>query len=316
MKIVIIGSGISGLIMYRLISSLNPKIYDAKKIKTALQNHQTLLRIRDPELSSILGCDLKEIKVDKNIYYRFDITNKCNIKINNLYSLKVCGELNNKSIQNTDTCKRYLIENFNLIEQKINSSYELFNIKDKELFFRTDKGIKKVKYDYCISTIPLPILLNIINYKIESKFEHKAIYTLKCKLNIKSNVYQTIYIPEFRYPVYRASLHGDTLIMESLLPINDKCKEFCLDLFGLNNNFLKQEKEYYSEFGKLISIDDEERLATICMLTNEYNIFSLGRFAIWKSIRIDNVIKDAKQIKKMILSRNKYFFNKLAGEIK
>jgi len=53
-------------------------------------------------------------------------------------------------------------------------------------------------------------------------------------------------------------------------------------------------------YGKLVSIDDDIRKAIIMELTDKYRIYSLGRFAVWKNVRTDDLISDLKRIKEMI----------------
>jgi hypothetical protein len=53
--------------------------------------------------------------------------------------------------------------------------------------------------------------------------------------------------------------------------------------------------------GKIEAINDDERKALLLELTDKFNIYSLGRYAIWKdSVGADAVAHDLERIYQMI----------------
>ena len=52
----------------------------------------------------------------------------------------------------------------------------------------------------------------------------------------------------------------------------------------------------------LVGEDEQKRRMVISKLTSNYNVYSLGRFATWRNILLDDVLNDIYQIKKLIES--------------
>jgi hypothetical protein len=53
-------------------------------------------------------------------------------------------------------------------------------------------------------------------------------------------------------------------------------------------------------FGKIIDLPRRTREALLYELTREYNVFSLGRFATWRNILLDDVVNDIHVLDKLI----------------
>ena len=101
--------------------------------------------------------------------------------------------------------------------------------------------------------------------------------------------------------VYRASISGDILIIESMNELDSNDRYFVFESFGLltieNTHVLKDHKQ---ERGKIGAIDEKIRKKIILDLTLKHNIFSLGRFATWRNIVLDDVYNDILVIKRLI----------------
>ena len=54
--------------------------------------------------------------------------------------------------------------------------------------------------------------------------------------------------------------------------------------------------------GKIVKMNDSIRKNFILQATLRYNIYSLGRLAIWKNIVLDDMYKDMLKIKKLMNS--------------
>ena len=57
-------------------------------------------------------------------------------------------------------------------------------------------------------------------------------------------------------------------------------------------------------------IDDKIRKDFIYTLTEKYNIFSVGRFATWRQLLLDDVVNDISVIERLIASNSNYNFRK------
>ncbi|MEE8113176.1 MAG: hypothetical protein V3T23_02360, partial [Nitrososphaerales archaeon] len=84
------------------------------------------------------------------------------------------------------------------------------NPMEKHLVIRADDGIDDVCYSYdrLVSTMPLPILLRMLNMKFEHKFVADKIYSWRYMLNqdIAVDAYQIVNVTALSHSPYRASL--------------------------------------------------------------------------------------------------------------
>ena len=56
------------------------------------------------------------------------------------------------------------------------------------------------------------------------------------------------------------------------------------------------------KYGKIAPIDEGKRKALIGHLSTEHNIYSLGRFATWRNLLLDDVVQDIAVIKRLMNS--------------
>jgi hypothetical protein len=315
MKVIIIGDGLAGRIAHHAMKSMLGKddvieVYDARREDSVTENHHAVLRIRDPQTALYLGADIEEIEVTKGIFWNGDVLNEASVLHNNLYSKKLGNSLQNKSIRSLGACKRYLLHNISKLDSvQRGKKFVGFADVGEAIFEDTDTGnMINVKYDAIISTIPMPMMLSMSGIAFKDKFTCHPIYVTTGKLMVKSDVHQTLYFPDPSMGAYRATIQGDKFIIESI-GTNPKEYPFVFNGFGLYNEDYSVDKTVEQKNGKMILIDESNRKKHITKLTDEYNIFSFGRFAIWKPIRTDHLIPDIDRIKSMMKSR--YNVNKI-----
>jgi hypothetical protein len=119
-----------------------------------------------------------------------------------------------------------------------------------------------------------------------------------------ANVYQTIYFPEPHISLYRASITKDLLIaeyVEQKIGMSDG-EDRLMNAFAIGEQFhdLPALDEGKQKFGKIAPIDEAWRREAIYQLTRRFNIYSLGRFATWRNILLDDVLKDVYVIKRLL----------------
>jgi hypothetical protein len=314
MKMVIIGGGLAGAMAFNYFRRFNPELYEAKKEP---EKHRAILRIKDSQVGVILGCPMKEIEAERTAYYGGKLNSKANITASNQYSIKVSDSIKKRSISNLGKVKRFIMDG------KINLKGSVFGAKlyrmtevGKMLYFSGNSSKQNcfVNYDICINTIPLPSLLQIggINlsekFDLQNTFKSQQIFVLSYGISIDVDVCQTIYFPEPEYNIYRASIENKRLIIESV-DLEPNIDEIMLveKLFGLNLfnvTIFKDGCLSILPFGKIINMDNDIRRLIILKLTERYNIYSLGRYATWKSIRLDDLVSDLKRIENMIAVSN------------
>jgi hypothetical protein len=116
-------------------------------------------------------------------------------------------------------------------------------------------------------------------------------------------VHQTVYFPSPSTHLYRASLVGDLLICEctTLEPLP---YAQLITAFGLAADQITHLDTTEQKYGKISPIDPVWRKQFMFTLTQDNNIFSLGRFATWRNILLDDVVKDIAVIRKLMAATN------------
>jgi hypothetical protein len=66
------------------------------------------------------------------------------------------------------------------------------------------------------------------------------------------------------------------------------------------------------KYGKIASIDDAVRKQLLFALTHNHTIYSLGRFATWRNILLDDVVNDIAAIKRLLKTNSAYDARKAA----
>jgi hypothetical protein len=160
-----------------------------------------------------------------------------------------------------------------------------------------------------ISTVPMPIMMKLASWSPAIEFKFKTIWSAWCEVTEPvMDLYQTIYYPDPELPYYRASITGNKIVVE--FNAEPKAVETCFDsilndfgiLYGPAHSF-RDIKIKEQKYGKLLPIDDSARRRFIVAMTDEYRIYSIGRFATWRQILMDDVVSDAARLDKWISDR-------------
>lgn len=164
-----------------------------------------------------------------------------------------------------------------------------------------------------VNTIPMPVLMKIVGWETSLRFEHQPIWSLRTRITHPiTEVYQTIYYPGDE-PWYRASITGDLIIIESLREIGSQPADIPLDWitavlrdFGINEVHHEFPTIHHQPFGKIAPCEDSERKAFILAMTDQWGLYSLGRFGTWRQILLDDLVQDIRIIDTMISERSIY----------
>jgi hypothetical protein len=291
----IFGAGLSGLIA----AIANPKARVFERNDNDFQGHHALLRFRSMAVSDITGIKFKKVKVIKSIWSE---GKECQPtpRLVALYSMKNTGCFENRSIMDIDTVERYIApDNFHQLlvkecEDRISFNYELKEsdfIKDeKHMFLRED----------IISTLPLSINAKMLGYDFDTERNKSIIYVNKFKIE-NCDMYSTVYFPDEATSVYRASLTGNSLIIESKASVNIIDVQLVMRSMGLFGASVDEVlTNHVQPMGKLSKVNDSERRVMIYKMSHDHGVFSLGRFALHKNILLDDVAHDIRVIKDMM----------------
>lgn len=318
MRVAIVGAGLAGIIAESAISKAftdsKVAVFDGKKTKGISDQHKAVMRLHNDSIKEYVNCSLRPIKVQKAVYHKGVIYDSPNLLLNNLYSLKVYDSIGSRSLLQLGSVERYLISNIrvssvNYIRQNV------LGIKDSQLLSLHGSSYD---YDICISTIPMPLLLKLVGKDYEVKFKHRSVFVATFDLNIKSDVHQTLYFtdPSESIP-YRVTIEGNKVIAEFLIRMEKEDIDLSLMNkimmpFGINGVYCDEDtvETFEQKMGKIDPIDDNLRRRIMMELTDEFNVYSFGRFATWRPLRVDQVLEDIKKIIMLIRVKNKaYYFS-------
>jgi hypothetical protein len=247
--------------------------------------------------------------------------------MNNMYSLKAYGTIGNRSLQHLGKAKRYLPTTTPQPKGCLwGHSLKYIRIgHGAAVICHTVDGDVLLPYKTCISTLPMPVILDVAmrsdpdgNSEWEqhrgddAALKAEPITVLRGKLlpEIKCSVNQTIYFPESELNTYRATLEKTDIIIESVEELEDEEITKVLNAFGLARSMtIGKWRQNIQPYGKIVEIGDDLRRSIIYQLTDKYNIYSLGRFATWRPLRADQLVKDVHKVERMVRQseqRNRY----------
>lgn len=298
---IIIGAGMAGLIAANYFRKQNPTVVE--KQSGLPDNHGALLRFRTDKVFKISGLPSRVVNVRKCIVFGQDFMSGPNPYLANMYSYKVTGKVEDRSIWNMATEERHIaypdflprLADGCLVIYKT----DVLNGKDNSILDRAS-GPR-------ISTVPMPILMKSLQWKDIPNFDFKPIWSITC--NIPGvNINQTIYFPDLSVPYYRASFVGDKFIAEFIEDPTGNAESLfaeVIDYFGIGSVLFDKKKNFtvkYQFVGKMLPIDNELRKEFMHWATHRYNIYSLGRYATWRPILLDDVVGDLAVIERMMSS--------------
>lgn len=297
---IIIGAGLAGC----LAGALERKaiIYEAGSEPSG--EHKAVLRFREDKISRALGIPFQKVTVRKSIYangrhYLFPT-----IEFQNAYSSKVIGRITERSIADLSTVQRFIAPSnlhamlAEMCGRRINYNSRITKIGLDDFWVETSK-VNRLG-EPIISTMPLRIMLNIAFDGIERNHEFRFSPIQVERWRVPDcDVHQTVYFPFNDTPAYRATLTGEDLIVET---IGNALLEtsMVLDAFGLRSKDVQFIESQSQKYGKIQPIDSAQRKAWLLRLTQERKVYSLGRFACWRNILLDDVYDDLFKVRSMI----------------
>lgn len=300
----IYGAGMAGLLAAGMLRRHSPVIYEAKP--SLPNNHAALLRFRSDIVSQVTGIPFKQVEVQKGIILDDKFHTKSTIPMNNEYSKKVSGRYQPRSSVNLNVAKRYIAP-----EDFISQISRGCTIK-YDSFLTMEKIEENDRKEPIISTIPMPTLMNIVGWPIEAypEFEFFSIWSLSVEIEDRIDLYQTIYYPENYLPHYRASITGNKLIIEFIRKVGEQealgiAKKVARHFGIFTGTFGKHELKGQT-YGKISPTNESRRREFMLAMTDQYNIYSVGRFATWRQLLLDDVVNDINKVAHWVDERDSY----------
>ena len=281
---IIIGAGLSGLIC----GAMNPGSIIYERQKELPNNHGAVLRFRSDKIGRALNIPFKKVRVTKAIWFSGQEVQPTP-RIQNMYSQKVTGQIGSRSISNIDPCDRYIAPP-DFIQQLADRCNIVYNRQ-------VNGPLIDAEFEPIVSTIPLPVMMRILDMDYNIDFARSPIWTTKFKLK-NVDAYQTIYYPDL-CPMYRASITGNELIVEQTNN-TDVHLDTIIRSFGFRDLNIESETKISQKYGKIIPIDPIVSRSILAGITAKRNIYSLGRFATWRNILLDDVFEDVLRIQDLM----------------
>lgn len=289
---IIVGAGLAGLIAAHAWPSAS--ILEATPAPRAM--HRALLRFRSDAVANLTGIQFRKVRVFKGIWSENRFAPP-SIRVANQYAKKVVGRLaGDRSIWSLDPVDRFVAPD-TFYEQLVEAA-------SQRTFWDTSADLATMRPGI-ISTAPLPVALQALGIEPELNFERAGIMVVRCRVK-GADVFQTVYFPDEETPMYRASITGDTLIIEAM--INDVAAKDWLPraLVLVARAFAAEVTQVIDvveqKYGKIVPIADTDRKRLLFSLTHQRGIYSLGRFATWRNILLDDVVQDIHVIKRLMTS--------------
>ena len=308
---IILGGGLAGCLTGLMFGQAT--VYEAQE---QLKPHRALLRFRSDNISRITGIPFKKVRVHKAIYSEGKLYSHCNPQLANLYSRKVVGGIADRSIWSLDPVERWIApRDFHeqlalLLDGRLRLGHPVTGIESNAAFFG---GHCKEHFDFAISTMPLKVTQSLLGinrthefYIEPPAFRSSSIRVIELPMP-ETDVHQTIYFPDTNMPAYRASIVGDRMIVElsnSCMRNDATLHNDLVDVYRAFGLAVPEEfsmKESMQRFGKLLPMKDEaKRRNAIFQMTQRFRIYSLGRFACWRNIVMDDVYDDILKIRSLL----------------
>ncbi len=304
---IILGSGMAGCIA----GMVNRDVRILEANEKPIVNHQALLRFRNDTISKATGIPFRKVEIQKSICINGNEMDP-SVKITNLYSRKVTDHLLRRSIINIDPDIRYIAppdfhsQMIITLFKNIWYSHKVKSIGIDELKTEHNIGFARLSEEPIISTLPVFVNANLLGLEPpKSNYKSNSILITQFKIE-NCDTFATVYFPGDETPVYRASVTGNLLIIESMDKITVSHAEDVFDAFGMagveNTSILTNEVQ---RGGKIIPMAEDDRKSFLYKMTMDHNLYSLGRFATWRNILLDDVLKDVYVINRMI-NHNRY----------
>jgi len=315
--ITIIGCGLSGLIAANMIRDQDYQIYEASN--SLPNNHSAVLRFRSSILGDALDIPFKCVQMMKTV------ERWSNPVADNLaYSRKCTGTATLRSIVTASAAvqERWiappdLVQRLaNRVEGKVKYGevVDLDTIKDL-----MDKGP-------IISTIPMLQLIGMLDYKFAGEWQGHQVHGINVNCILPGvDAYVSIYVPNPLYEFNRISLTGDRLTVEYSFPyegledvrsIASRKGLFHLGevlcMLGLPDNH-PYENYHVSvqRYSKILPIEEDLRRRFIVWATDNWRIYSLGRYATWRpTLILDDLVNDVRVIRRFIGGESSYSHRK------
>lgn len=302
---IIYGAGLAGLLAAHMLRRHRPVIHEAQPYLP--NNHRALLRFRSDVVSRVTGIPFRRVWVQKALLKdNGQLTTESTLRDSNAYSLKVTDQIHPRSIITLDAGERFIAPDTFIAQLAAGADIVYEQPLTRDLLTLPCPVAR-------ISTIPMPMLMQMMEWTAVPAFTHQPITSVRGILDEPHvDVYQTIYSPYPNYAWYRASITGHEIIVEfSGVHSFTEAEAHAVVrgvamLFGITRPRIDDFAVHTQTYGKLVPIADVVRRSFILAVTDRHQMYSVGRFATWRQILLDDVVHDLQVIERFINDRDQY----------
>lgn len=290
---IIVGAGLAGLITAHAF----PRSAIFEAAPEPRMAHRALLRFRSDAVARLTGIEFRRVQVRKGIY-RDGQFREPTIGEANRYTMKCLGAfIGERSIWDLAPVTRYVAppDFHEQLVMSVRSRVTYDTPIDLAAQVRQDRPV--------ISTVPMDLTLSALGVDAPATFQRAGITVMRGNLPA-SDVFQTIYFTNPDIPLYRASITGDVVIAEFTDTPETSCGQWEVELMEAFHllRVPDWEERVHQRYGKIAPIDDGLRKSLVAKLTVDHGLYSVGRFATWRNILLDDVVQDVDVVKRLIKS--------------
>ena len=313
MKTLILGSGVSGMVMGHLLKDdylILEKNQDLRLDTGAPFYLHEPIEWLPLQWKTV---DVHEAVWDGNAFYR-----QPTLGMLNSFARKITGKVIDTSLKFMDgRLKRgffpesgntsdIFVALHNSVKDRLQLNYEVSEIypEEKILVAMNDNSPVNYKYDVLINTLPLPRLLSLLKKEHSFNFKADPVYIEIFKVPEEETieVYQVVYIANRYSDAYRACLYNGTIYVEFMEPSKTASETVIEQIWGFKH--CSKIFDGWLKPGKFHPVEKMRRKALLGELTSKWNIYCLGRYAVWDYKRLEHIAQDALDIQKIIQARS------------
>lgn len=288
---VIVGAGFAGL----MAACVFPRARILEAAPAPATTHRALLRFRSEAVAELTGVPFRRVRVRKGLWFE-GAYRATDIRLANLYTQKTQGRiLGERSVWNLDPADRWIAPED--LHERLTERFADRIAWDT----RADYEALAAAGHPVINTAPLPVVLMALGINPELEFDRAPIRVQRWRLPPGTHTHQTVYFPAADTALYRASITDDLLICEfarSPAETDDWRAQvsaaFALADWGAALGEVEQ------RYGKIVDLAAPERRALLHRLTAEHGVFSVGRFATWRNVLLDDVAHDLRVVQRLV----------------
>jgi len=293
----------AGLLAAHVLRRHTPLVCEAQP--SLPNNHSAVLRFRSDAVSRATGIPFRKVNVQKAAWWKGELVTTPTLAMANAYSQKVLGRVQERSILNLAPAERWVAppDFIDQLARSVSVQYD------------TALTAEHLPEDWArpmISTIPMDQLMALVEWPDRPPFQYRSIWTVQVLVTRPEvDLYQSVYFPEIEDLPYRASFTGTGLTLEFADLVHETpditVRHVLQDCFGLpSRTAYTAIGLHHQRYGKLQPIPDPVRRAFILAMTDRFGVYSVGRFATWRQILLDDVVHDLDLVARMIEERSSY----------